>query len=212
MSGVIPPAQPPPDPRHDKPVHPLSLWRWRHNPLYRYTDRLQGWIALALLLLVPVLGLGAMFVAGGAAQHHYRAAAEHRKETLHRTTAVLIHDAPGHPEPGSAEARETRYPATVRFTDPDGRTRTAKADVLPGLAAGSSVHVWVDKDGAIAEPPMPDAQIRSRTMGWALIAFVTVTLAGAAVYRCTTVVLRRRNLAEWDTEWAETAPRWTTSP
>ncbi|MFD0649950.1 hypothetical protein ACFQ2Y_16455 [Streptomyces malaysiensis subsp. malaysiensis] len=108
--------------------------------------------------------------------------------------------------------RETRYPATVRFTDPDGRTRTAKAEVLPGLAAGSSVHVWVDKDGAIAEPPMPDAQIRSRTMGWALIAFVTVTLAGAAVYRCTTVVLRRRNLAEWDTEWAETAPRWTTSP
>ncbi|CDR02028.1 Rv1733c family protein [Streptomyces iranensis] len=212
MSGVIPPAQPPPDPPHHGLVHPLSLWRWRHNPLYRCTDRLQGRIALALLLLVPILGLGAAFAIGDAAHRHYRAAAEHQRQTLHRATAVLTHDAPDHPEPGSAEARENRYPATVRFTDPHGRTRTAETGVLPGLSAGSSVHVWVDADGAIAEPPMTTEQIRSRTMGWGLVAFLTVTLAGAAAYRCATVVLRRRNLAEWDTEWAETAPRWTTSP
>ncbi|OPF80990.1 hypothetical protein VT50_0210625 [Streptomyces antioxidans] len=212
MSGATPPAQPPPDPPHHGLVHPLSLWRWRHNPLYRCTDRLQGRIALALLLLVPILGLGALFAAGDAAQRHYRATAEHQRQALHRTTAVLIHDAPDHPEPGSAEARENRYPATVRLTDPDGRTRTAETDVLPGLDAGSSVQVWVDADGAIAEPPMDTAQIRSRTMGWALMAFLTVVLAGAAAYRGAAVVLRRRNLAEWDTEWAETAPRWTTSP
>ncbi|GDY59887.1 hypothetical protein SVIO_105100 [Streptomyces violaceusniger] len=59
---------------------------------------------------------------------------------------------------------------------------------------------------------MTAAQIRSRTMGWGLVAFLTVLLAGAAAYRCAAVVLRRRNLAEWDTEWAETAPRWTASP
>ncbi len=72
--------------------------------------------------------------------------------------------------------------------------------------------MWVDADGAIAEPPMPAEQIRSRTMGWALVGFLTVTLAGAAVYRGVAVVLRRRNLAQWDAKWAETAPRWTTSP
>ncbi|WP_107097174.1 hypothetical protein [Streptomyces sp. NBRC 110028] len=206
-----PPAQPP-DPPHHGLVHPLSLWRWRHNPLYRRTDRLQGRIALAMLLLVPILGLGAMFAIGDAAHRHYRAAAEHQRQTLRLTTAVLTHDAPDHPEPGSAEARENRYPATVRYTGPDGRIRTAETDVLPGLSAGSSVDVWVDADGAIAEPPMPAEQIRSRTMGWALIGFLTVALAGAAAYRGVAVVLRRRNLAQWDAKWAETAPRWTTSP
>ncbi|GAA3367183.1 hypothetical protein GCM10017744_078330 [Streptomyces antimycoticus] len=211
MSGVPPPAQPP-DPPHHGLVHPLSLWRWRHNPLYRRTDRLQGRIALAMLLLVPILGLGAMFAIGDAAHRHYRAAAEHQRQTLRLTTAVLTHDAPDHPEPGSAEARENRYPATVRYTDPDGRIRTVETDVLPGLSAGSAVDVWVDVDGAIAEPPMPAEQIRSRTMGWALVGFLTVTLAGAAAYRGVVVVLRRRNLAQWDAKWAETAPRWTTSP
>ncbi|MER6138508.1 hypothetical protein ABT174_00405 [Streptomyces sparsogenes] len=211
MSGVPPPAQPP-DPPHHGLVHPLSLWRWRHNPLYRRTDRLQGRIALAMLLLVPILGLGAMFAIGDAAHRHYRAAAEHQRQTLRLTTAVLTHDAPDHPEPGSAEARENRYPATVRYTDPDGRIRTAETDVLPGLGAGSSVEVWVDADGAIAEPPMSAEQIRSRTMGWGLVAFLTVTLAGAAAYRGVAAFLRRRNLAQWDDKWAETAPRWTTSP
>lgn len=212
MCGVIPPAQPPPDPPHHGLVHPLSLWRWRHNPLYRCTDRLQGWTALVLLLLVPVLGVGAAFVIGDAAHRHYLADAEHRRQTLRLTTAVLVHDAPDHPEPGSAEARENRYPAPVRFTDRDGRTRTAEAEVLPGLRAGSSVEVWVDADGRIAEPPLNAERIRSRTMGWALVAFLTVTFAGGVVYRGVTVVLRRRNLAEWDTEWAKTAKRWTTSP
>ncbi|GHJ25764.1 hypothetical protein TPA0910_01970 [Streptomyces hygroscopicus subsp. sporocinereus] len=63
-------------------------------------------------------------------------------------------------------------------------------------------------DGAIAEPPM----IRSRAMGWALVAFLTVALAGTVAYRGAALVLHRRSLAEWGTEWTETAPRWTTPP
>ncbi|MFC5218783.1 hypothetical protein [Streptomyces coerulescens] len=214
MSGTIPPAQPPPPPpdvRHPW-VHPLSLWHWRHNPLRRSSDRLQGWIALALLLLVPFLGLVAMFTIGDAAHRHYVATAAEQRQTRHLTTAVLTHDAPRHPEPGSAEAKKTRYPVTVRFTDPLGRTRTAQADVLPGLSVDSRVDVWVESDGALTEPPMTGEQIRSRTMGWALLAFLTVALAGTAAYGAAAQVLHRRNMAEWESKWAETAPRWTTSP
>jgi hypothetical protein len=58
---------------------------------------------------------------------------------------------------------------------------------------------------------MTDEQIRSRTMGWAILAFLAVALAGAGVHRAAALVLYRRNLAEWASEWAETAPRWTTS-
>lgn len=210
MSGEIPPAQPPPAPRHHGCVH--ALWRLRHNGLRRRTDRLQGWLAIGLLLLVPVLGLVAVFTIGDAAHRHYRATAEHQTQTRRPTTATLAVDAPHHLEPGSDEAKEARYPVQVRYTGPDGTTRSAETDVLPGLAKGSTVEVWVGVHGAITKPPMSTGQIRDRTMGWALLAFLTVALAGAAAYGAAALALHRRNLAGWDTKWAETAPRWTTSP
>ncbi len=229
MSGATPPAQPPPGPEHDpdpdpdpdepvrplplpRPPRPVPLWRWRRNPLRRRTDRLLGWIGLSLLLLVPVLGLAATFAVGDAAHRHYRATAEHQARARSLLAAVLVHDAPNHPEPGSDEARKARYPVTVRFTAPDGRDRTAKADVLPGLTAGSTVTVWTDRHGALTEPPLTTEQIRSRTMGWALLAFMAVALAGFAVHGAAALILHRRNLAAWDGDWARTAPRWTTSP
>ncbi|MET8831964.1 hypothetical protein ABZX40_14375 [Streptomyces sp. NPDC004610] len=211
MSGAIPPAQPPPRPRPVRPVRPVPFWRWRRNPLRRRTDRLEAWSALALVLLVPLLGLAALFTAGDTAERHYRALAEREARTRHHLAAVLVRDAPEHPEPGSDEARLARYPAEVRFTAPDGRTRTATAEVTPGLAAGDGVRVWVAADGTLTEPPMTSDEIRSRTMGWAMLAFLAVTLAGFVVHGVAVLALRRRNLAAWDARWAETAPRWTTS-
>ncbi len=46
-------------------------------------------------------------------------------------------------------------------------------------------------------------------MGWALVAFLAVVLAGGAVYGAVARVLRRRNLEAWDAMWAETAPHWS---
>ena len=209
MAGDIPRAQPPPAPGR----HPhLLLWRWRRNPLRRRTDLLQAWIALGLLLAVLVAAPAAMFSVGDSAYGHYRDTAEQQARTRDHVPAVLVHDAPRHPEPGSDEAKKTRYPVEVRFTRPDGNTRTATTDVEPGLPAGSTVLVWVDADGGVTEPPLTTEEIRSRTMRWAVLAFLTVALAGAAVYGITALALHRRNLAEWDTAWARTAPRWSRSP
>lgn len=212
MSGPIPPAQPPPTPQHLP--NPLTLWRRRHNPLRRRTDRLQCRIAFALLLLVPALGLVATFTVGDAAHRHYRVTAEHQARTRHLTTAVLVHDAPRHPEPGSAEAKKTRYPVPVRYTAPapGGQTRTGETDVLPGLPEGSTVDVWVAADGSLTGAPLTTDQVRGRTMGWAVSAFLAVALTGMALYGAAARVLSRRNLAAWGARWAEIAPRWSTSP
>ncbi|MGV9287387.1 Rv1733c family protein [Streptomyces sp. NPDC003719] len=213
MAGDIPQAQPPPAPAPRQHQHPyLLLWRWRRNPLRRRTDRTQGWIALGLLLAVLAAAPAAMFTAGDAAYRHYRDLAAHQESTRDHVPAVLVHDAPRHPEPGSDEARQTRYPAEVRFTAPDGGMGTGKADVEPGLPAESTVLVWVDAAGAVTGPPLDDEQIRSRTMGWAILAFLGVVLTGLAAHGVTGLVLYRRNLAAWDTEWAATSPRWSRSP
>ncbi|POX36676.1 hypothetical protein C3486_32410 [Streptomyces sp. Ru73] len=201
MSSGRPPPDPPP---HLAARHRL-LWRWRRNPLRRPTDRLQGWVALGLLLTIPVLAAFAMFGVGDTAYRHYRATAERQARALHHTAAALVHDAPGHPEPGSEEARKTRYRVTVRYTDRAGRARTGETEVLPGLSAGTPVYVWAGPDGTLAEPPMATEEIRSRAMGWALLAFLAVALTGAAAYGAVALALQRRNLADWDARWAETA-------
>ncbi|MBQ0825422.1 Rv1733c family protein [Streptomyces tagetis] len=210
MAGDTSHAPPPPDRRGDRP-HPL-LWRWRRNPLRRPSDRLQAWIALGLALAVLVAAPLAASAAGDAAHRHYRGTAEHQERTRAHVPAVLVHDTPRHPEPGSPEARESRYPVTVRFTGPDGETRTGTAEVEPGLTAGNTVHVWTDARGTITEPPLGAGEIRSRAMGWAILALLAVVLSGLAAYGIGGRMLHRRNLAGWDTDWAATEPRWSRFP
>ncbi|WP_369180803.1 Rv1733c family protein [Streptomyces mutabilis] len=212
MVGETPRAQPPPpDPAPGRDPH-LLLWRWRRNPLRRRTDRVQAWIALGLVLAVLSAAPAAMYAVGDTVHRHYRSTAEHEARTRDHRPAVLVHDAPRHPEPGSDEAKKTRYPVEVRFTGPDGTTRTGETDVEPGLPADSTVLVWVDATGEITGPPLTADQIRSRTMGWAILAFLGVVLTGLAVHGVTGLVLHRRNLAGWDAAWADTAPRWSRAP
>ncbi|GAB2444279.1 hypothetical protein [Streptomyces incanus] len=209
MAGTIPPAQPPPGPRLGPPPG-TRPWHWRSNPLRRPTDRLQARLGLGLLLAVLAVAPVAGAVVADLAHRHYADAARHQTLTRHETSATLTEDVPRHPEPGSDEAKLARYPAEVRFTTPDGRTATTRAEVPPGLSAGTPVRIWVTADGEASEPPLTREEVRSRSMGCALLAAVGIALTGAAAHAVTRHAVRRRNLAAWERAWAETAPRWTT--
>ena len=202
-------ATPPAPPAEELPR--VLLWRWRRNPLRRRTDLAQAWIAAALLLAVLATTPVAMVLVGDTAYRHHLETARHQTTTRDHTPAVLVHDAPRHPEPGSDEAKQALYSVSVRFTDPHGHTRTAKADVEPALPAGSTVRVWVDNEGKITDPPMTMTQVRNRAMGSALVAAMAVPLLGAAAYGYANRRLERHNLARWDAAWADVALRWTTS-
>ncbi|WP_431990762.1 Rv1733c family protein [Streptomyces albogriseolus] len=205
MAGTVPPAQPPPGP----PPRPL-FWRWRPNPLRRRTDTVRAWLGLTVLLAVLAAAPVAAALVGDAAHRHYRDVARHQQQTRHLTDAILVHDAPRHPEPGSDEEKKTRYPVDVRVVTREGRTRTTRAEVHPGLTADSTVRIWIDTAGEATDAPLTGKEVRSRAAGWALLAAIGVALAGAAVHAVSGLVLHRRNLARWDAAWAETAPRWTT--
>lgn len=213
MPGGIPHAQPPPGtPPGASPGAPpvelprVMLWRLRRNPLRRPTDLLQAWLGIGLLLAVLTAAPAALFVVGDAAHHHYAQSADRQERTRWRTTAVLVHDAPRHPEPGTPEEKQARYPVEVRFTDPGGQARIAETGVPPGLTAGTAVDVWADTHGRITGPPLTTDEIHSRSMGWAITAFLSVAALGATAYGAAALVLRRRNLAGWETAWAGAAP------
>ncbi|MEU5955501.1 hypothetical protein [Streptomyces sp. NPDC047525] len=213
MAGPIPPAQPPPEEPARNPHHPPPLlWRWRRNPLRRRTDLVQAWIAVGLFLAVLTATPAAVVLVGDAAHRHFEQSARHQADTRHRTTAVLVHDAPRHPEPGSVEAKKSLYPVAVRFTDRRGHTRTAEADVEPALTAGNTIPVWVSDEGELTGPPLTKEEVRDHTKGYAVLAAIAVPLAGAAAYACAHRRIERHNLAQWGAAWARTAPRWSTSP
>ncbi|MGY1439962.1 Rv1733c family protein [Streptomyces reniochalinae] len=205
MTGEIPFAQPPPPPRR------TVGWRWRRSRLRRPTDRLQAWIGLGLLLAALSATVATALLAGRAAHQQLRHTADAQARSRHLTPAVLVQDAPVHPEPGSDEEKETRYPVTVRYAGPGGEQRTGQAEVSPGLPSGARVRIWVDGDGSVADPPMTRAHIHRRVLVRALLASAPVPLAAAAVHRLIDRGVQRRNLAAWEKEWAETAPRWTPS-
>ncbi|WP_405833781.1 hypothetical protein [Streptomyces sp. NBC_01176] len=209
MAGGTPEAQSPAEDPPPEDLPRVMLWRLRRSPLRRRTDLLQGWIGIGLLLAVLAAAPAAMFLVGDTAYRHYKRTAEHQQQVRQPARAVLVQDAPRHPEPGSTEEKESRYPVRVRFTDPTGHTRTAKTGVRPGLTEGSTVRIWSDTQGRLTGPPLTTDQIRSRCMGWAITAALAVTFLGGVAYGITDLVLRRHNLAAWDTAWAGTAPRWT---
>ncbi|MBC7270398.1 MAG: hypothetical protein H5T76_17110 [Streptomyces sp.] len=188
------------------------LWRLRRNPLRRRSDLLQAWLGLGLLLTALAVTPLAMLLVGDATHDHYSRTAQHQAKTRHHTTAVLVEDALRHPEPGSAEAKETRYPTKVRFTDPDGHTHTATADVPPALPEGSTIRVWASTDGRITGPPLTPNQIRDRAVGSAILSALGVHATAATAYGTASHLIHRRNLTAWDTAWAETARRWAASP
>ncbi|GAB2895247.1 hypothetical protein GCM10027074_73690 [Streptomyces deserti] len=205
MPDPIPRAQPP-------PTRPVLWWRWRRNPLRRPSDLFEAWIGLILAITVVITAPLAAWAVGTTVHDALTATASEQARTGRHTTAVLLSDAPGHPEPGSAEARETQYPVKVRYTAPDGTARTATTDVEPGLPAGHRVRVWTNAEGTLTEPPTPPDEIRNRSVGVGALTAITVLTAAALAYRLTARALDHRRMRAWETEWRQTARRWTTSP
>ena len=201
----------PPEPPPAEELPQVLLWRWRRNPLRRGTDLAQAWIGLGLFLAVLGALPMAMILVGDTAHAHWTKTARQQTATRHETPAVLLQDAPRHPEPGSDEAKKALYPATVRFTDPQGHTRTAETDVEPALTAGSTVRVWVTAGGELTDAPLTTDQVRDRAMGCAVLTAMAVGLLGATAYAYVDRRFERHNLAQWDAAWARTAPRWTAS-
>ncbi|QKW28525.1 hypothetical protein HUT11_22260 [Streptomyces seoulensis] len=223
MPAGIPRPQPPPEDRsgtvHRRPDGPppadlprITLWRLRRNPLRRRTDLIRAWLALGLFLTALAAAPAAMFLAGDAACRHYTATAAAQQRTRAPTTAVLLRPAPRHPEPGSAEARRTRYPVEVRFTDPGGQARTTKTDVTPGLPAGATIDLWTDTHGRVTAPPLTWDQIRSRSLGWAILAFLAPPAVAATAYATAALTLHRHDLRSWDRAWREAPPTGTPPP
>ncbi|MBC2904204.1 hypothetical protein [Streptomyces cupreus] len=182
-------------------------WRRRHNPLRRRSDVVEAWTVLVVAVLLCLAAPSAGVAAGWWAHDDARATATAQRADRHRIRAEVTGWAPD--SLPTVQGAERNQRVTVRWTDPDGVSRTGTAVVPADTHRGKRVDMWLDSAGRSVPPPPSEATIWQHTV--AIGACATAGAAGLVLLGHALVrhVATRHRLAEWEREWARTEPRWS---
>ena len=171
----------------------------------RWTDRVEdaaAWILLATGLLVVLLG----GVFGSAV--HDRLTDQARAEAVDRTPAVatLLNAAP---TIGSDSTLSMPVEVAATWRDRAGVPHTGTVPAPQGLAADTTVQIWIDRSGAAVPEPTSDGD----ALEMAIITAAITVLGGAPVLTALWCFVRRitlsYNCAAWEQEWREVATIWS---
>jgi hypothetical protein len=167
-------------------------------------DRVEAIVAVGLVVAFLAGAPLAAIAAGHAVYSAGSRTAHVQQATWRQVPAVLTATAP------PAGFRQDQVTVPARWTAPDGTRHTGTVPALPGTKAGHTVMVWVDRAGQLTgQPPLQLSQVR----GQAALAAMVTPLAVGLVLLClgllVHVVLGRRRMAAWDTDWQVTEPHWT---
>ncbi|NGO47665.1 Rv1733c family protein [Streptomyces ureilyticus] len=175
------------------------------NPLRRTSDRAEAWCS-GFLLAVLVLGLPVASVTAGLAVHEstmrtVQAQSAERFQVTARVTSA--------PEAASGGTADEKQKVQVRWTDKDGRQQTGSAPVPLDKTAGSTVRIWVDREGTVKNPPM--SATNAKAGGWLMggMTAVGVYAGFVAARKGMRLALDRRRYAQWDAEWDRVEPIWS---
>lgn len=189
---------------------PYSIWPGRlirgrrldRNPLRRGSDRAE---TVMLGILVAAFAVGAPLAASAAGAYEHTAA--HREQQAQEAAWHLVPGVITSTPQAAAIGMNDEAPA--RWTAPSGATIISSIPVPPGTVAGSTVRIWVTRDGALTRAPLLNSQVAGQAM-LAEIGVATglaVTLAG--IGKLARRSLDRHRIAGWDEEWRTVGPRWT---
>lgn len=194
---------------------PRSSWLGRfvrgrrldRNPLRRGSDRAE---TAVLAALVAGFLAGAPFAAqasGAWVQATAQREQAAQESARHLVPAVLLTGA-------SPTVRDSlaapAFEAKARWTAPDGAKVTGDIPAASGTRAGTTVRVWVTRDGALSDPPLLDSQVAGDVAFAEAGAVAALALATGVTGALARRSLDKRRMAAWDTEWRATGPRWTT--
>lgn len=187
----------------------LGRWLWMgRSPLRRRTDRIEAWIT-ALLLAVFLVGAPAAWVTAGRWVRHQGRLEQLAQQSWHRVPAVLLETAPRLPNFDLRTSWNIQVMALARWSVPGGRHLAGQVPATPGARAGTTVPVWVNSSGRLTGTPLLRGELIKRELGaetFAPLALAVLLLCVALVVR---LLMNRRRLAGWETNWAFVGPKWT---
>lgn len=97
------------------------------------------------------------YAAGRWADARVSRAALLQRTTLRQVPATLLQAV------RSASGARTVPDTVARWAAPNGQLRTGPVAAPSGAAAGSTVRVWVNEAGDLADPPMRQSEVADRT-------------------------------------------------
>jgi disulfide bond formation protein DsbB len=176
----------------------VTWWRWRlaqargRNPLVRTSDRIE----VAVMALAVAFSLFSLPIAGaiGTAVHEDRAHVyAEQQHDRHRVAATATADSTSSP----------KGPVTVaaRWQLGDVENAGALTSDTP-VNEGSSVDIWVDRNGRHVSAPAPSWQAGVDAVGAAMAFWLSVAAAAALVVALVRRLLRRTRYAGWNRDIA----------
>ncbi|MEU1198632.1 hypothetical protein ABZ446_20630 [Streptomyces sp. NPDC005813] len=188
----------PEQPRHERQAKGRS-------PMKRSSDRVEAWSSG---LIVAALAIGLPMASLGVGLASYRSAmrvVETQSAERHQVTARVTSTS----ETSAGSATDRNQNAWVGWTDRNAQQRTGVASVPWDKTVGETVRIWVDREGAVQDPPL--SANNARATGWLMGGVTAVGMIALAVAarKCTRRALDRRRYAQWDAEWELVEPSWS---
>ncbi|CCH87857.1 protein of unknown function [Modestobacter italicus] len=175
------------------------------GPLRRGSDRLE-FLALVLLvcglLAAALVGVAAARAGHAQARDQAAAAAAERQQV----PARLV-DEVAAPVGESWDGR-FREQWTAVWAGPDGTEHQGTVTLAAGARAGSSVPIWIGRDGTREPPPLSADDVTGRAVGQGLGVFVGLSALLWAAHAGTGVLIERSRSRRWEAEWASVEPSW----
>jgi len=173
------------------------------NPLTRTSDRVESAV-FVIALLVVLLGLPVAAATGSEVYARESVASTEQLRTRHQIEATVLEDT----GPGVTTG-VTGPDVRASWQAPDGTPRQGAVSAAYDLKAGSTVPVWIDRNGAVTTPPLTPEGAVITAVGWAGLLWLGLGCVLCSAYLLTVHLNRRRNARRWEAEWTAVEPEWT---
>ncbi|HET6395059.1 MAG TPA: hypothetical protein VFG13_19685 [Blastococcus sp.] len=175
------------------------------GPLKRTSDRFEF---LSRVLLTAVL-LATVAIALAVATATYsggRSEVAREAAERYRVSARLLEEAAT--PAGSGNGVDVgRAPAV--WSAPSGAERSGPVLARLGAEAGSTVLIWVDRDGARTTRPLSTGDVVGRALAAAVLTYLGIAAVAVGGHLAVRRLLDRSRYRRWAAEWALVGPVWT---
>jgi hypothetical protein len=174
------------------------------GPMKRVSDRLEF---LSRVLLVAALLISVAIALAVATATYSVGRAEVTTQAAERSQveARLKEDA----SPVGSETGADVGRASAVWTASSGVEHSGQVPARVGAEAGSSVVIWVDRDGERTTRPLGAGDVVTRSVGAAVLTYLGIAALAVGAHLLVRRLLDRSRSRRWAAEWALVGPVWS---